>query len=465
MGAFNVLRSLELLRWRPIPLNVVKKMWTACITLDPIHEGRGPVRKIRLRSVVIAPFFFSSFLLAGCEEDALAPVSGFEPEDCIDITRCSEGGAKLDAGSRTGADGGLPVGDEDSGQPPVGSDGGTPIDAGFMDAGIPDSGPPPTDFLDVSGTWQTRYDFDTSEYLFGISNIADPLSFIVNIVNNNISTGFPPLDQWISSFVMMYVPPQVIQILGVLNSIATFSERMEAEGAMTIMQHPPSTPSAASTDLDAVEAWSSITVFIVEQCPLLRQDPNFPQCARYTIPVVQQPAMAGPLEIGVDVKPFSGTLDAVQNGSAVVFPDREVEVEMGRLILLVVDTIVRVSSGGQYNDLHDMLSQIIDCGGLAQDAANWAQQNLGLSPIVALGLQTLIDDQCNDAIDDIVNGVGLVTVDWDVFEYDQHGVAKDYDADNVADELQLMSVPNGLRNGTFQALISASMDGVWEGVR
>jgi hypothetical protein len=84
---------------------------------------------------------------------------------------------------------------------------------------------------------------------------------------------------------------------------------------------------------------------------------------------------------------------------------------------------------------------------------------------VALTLEPLIRNQCEDAIDDVVNGVGLITVDWDVFEFDQHGVAKDFTGDQIADELQLMSVPNSLRDGTFRFIISSDLGGQWQGVR
>ncbi len=403
---------------------------------------------------------------AACEDDPLTPVSGFDPSDCIDVTRCGEGGTKLDSGVLF-PDATLPVGEADSGEPVVEADSGVAADSGApdsgeIDAGMPDTGPPPTDFLDVSGQWQTHYVFDTSDYLFGISGIADEISLINNAVNGNISTGFPPLDNWIRNFVMMYVPPQIIQVIGILNTIATFSESMEAQGVMMLVQHPPVTMSDAFVDLDATELWSSITVMIIDQCPLGRQDPNFPQCARYVIPTVQQPAQAGPFEVGVDVRPFAGTLDAIQAGSGVMFDDRDVEVEMGHLISLIVDAVIQFASGGQYNNLHDLLSGIINCSGLAHDAAAWAETNLGISHFV---LEPIIRNQCDNAIDDIVDQVGLVTVSWDAFEYDQVGVAKDYDGDRIADELQLLTVPQGIRDGRFRALISASMEGVWQGVR
>src|SRR5262252_5061273 len=114
-------------------------------------------------------------LIAACEDDPLTPVSGFTPPDCQDPTRCSEGGQKLDAGVRVD-DAGLPIEDTDSGIPPVDSDAGADTDGGVvadsgadLDSGVIDTGPPPSDFLDVSGQWQTHYVFDTSEYLFGIS--------------------------------------------------------------------------------------------------------------------------------------------------------------------------------------------------------------------------------------------------------------------------------------------------------
>jgi hypothetical protein len=406
-------------------------------------------------------------LVAACEDDPLSPVSGFVPTDCVEPGRCSEGGTRLDAGSIGGGetDATLPTGETDSGQAiadagPDAVDGGGDLDSGE----VPDVGPPPTNFLDVSGPWQTTYEFDTSEYLFGISGIADELSLINNAVNGNLNTGFPLLDQWIMNVIQQYVPQQVLDVIAILNTIATFSEKMESRGVMTVVQQPPASMTAPTVDLQATELWSELTVYIVDQCPLGRQDPNFPACARYTIPTVQQPAQAGQFEVGVDVKPFVGILNAIPSNE-LVFPDREVEVEMGHLISLIVDTIIRLASGGQYSDLRDLLNGIINCGDLATDAADWAANTFGLGFAEELALRLLLEDQCDNAIDDIVNAVGLVTVSWDAFEFDQHGLAKDFDGDQRADELQLMSVPQGLRDGRFRALISASMEGVWQGIR
>ena len=407
-------------------------------------------------------------LLAACEEDPLSPVSGFVPSDCVEPGRCSEGGMKLDAGSNGEADAGSPIGEMDASQPAGDAgdavDSGGDIDSGDLDAGTPDLGPPPTNFLDVSGAWQTTYEFDTSEYLFGISGIADEISLVNNALNGNLNTGFPLLDQWIMQLIAQYIPQPVRDVIAILNTIATFSEKMESRGVMTLVQHPPVTPTDPSVNLDATELWSELTVYIVDQCPLGRQDPSFPACARFTIPTVQQPAQAGPFEVGVDVEPFSGTLDAIPS-NLVMFPDREVGVEMGHLISLIVDTIINLVSGGQYSDLRDLLNGIINCPQLAADGADWAANTFGLGLAAEIALRVLIEDQCNDAIDDIVAQVGLVTVSWDAFEYDQHGLAKDFDGDTIADELQLMSVPQGIRDGRFRALISASMEGVWQGIR
>jgi hypothetical protein len=409
-------------------------------------------------------------LIAACEEDPLSPVSGFVPSDCIEPGRCSEGGMRLDGGSNgVEPDSGVVAGEMDASDPIA--DSGADTDSGAMepdaaeiDAGTVDTGPPPTNFLDVSGQWQTTYEFDTSEYLFGISGIADEISLVNNAINGNLNTGFPLLDQWIQNIVQQYIPQPVQDIIAILNTIATFSEKMESRGVMTVVQQPPVTPIDPTVALAATELWSELTVYIVDQCPLGRQDPNFPACARFTIPTVQQPAQAGPFEVGVDVKPFNGTLDAIPS-SAVMFSDREVEVEMGRLIALIVDTIINLVSSGQYSNLRDLLNGILDCPQLATDAADWAANTFGLGLAAEIALRVLIENQCNDAIDDIVNQVGLVTVSWDAFEYDQHGVAKDFNGDAIADELQLMSVPQGIRDGRFRALISASMEGVWQGIR
>lgn len=419
---------------------------------------------LALLSVCIAaPWFVSA-----CESDALAPASDYEGSECLKTGDCGDETFTLDAG------GGGVTDPPDSGQVTPPFDGGLddngnnvpPPDSGMVGE-PPDSGvvmPPPSAFLDLNGTWNTRYNFDLSAYLFGISNIADEISFIDNALNGFIDTGFPPLDNFIISIVQQFVPPWVTDVVGVLNTAATLFDVVQANGGrMTIVQDAPLDPHAADTALHGTETWSEIVLWIVDQCPRGRQDPNWPACAEYHVPVTHNPQSVGPVEILVEIKPFNGTLNAGIPEADFVFRDREIDMEMQKLILLAIDTAIRIAT--QFNTLREALGNVVDCGGLGDRARDFAQNNLGFNVVAAIGIGVLVEDQCEDALDNIVDLIGGVGVTWEAMDFDQHGHAIDRtSADGLRkpEVLQTINV-NDTIDGQFRFAIQDDMGGVWEG--
>lgn len=421
----------------------------------------------KLRSAAVLALGLG-LLAAGCEEDTLQEVSDYTPTDCVDPNDpCGGGGFRLDAGSTqppdSGAtpDGGL-VG---------GLDSGTLADAGVVpDAGPPDTGVTPSVFLNLAGTWQTQYVLDISDYLFGLSNLADELDFLDRLLNDGISTGIPLLDPLIQGVIQQYIPAWVGELVSVLSTAATLFEEVDAFGTMNIAQDLPATPTATETNLQVNESWSVMYVRIVDQCPNGRQTTTpvpFPECARVPIPIQSVPTPIGmgtnAPEMQVYVKPFTGKLQAGVPEADFVLEDREVELEITKLILIALNVATRLATNGQFQTLDAALRSAADCPGLGMAAFDFARNTLGLSQGAAQLAQTTVVNQCNDVLTNIVGLIAGIGIDWDAFEFDQFGHAIDQtpaDGLNRPEVLQTLQTPDTL-DGRFRFALSSDLGGEW----
>jgi hypothetical protein len=411
----------------------------------------------------------------GCEDEVLGPASGFTPSECLSNQNC-EGSGKIDSGVRSFADAGPPpvTGEVDTGTPPAEADAGIwpppdsgvfdtgTFDSGTFDAGVVDSGPPPPDFLNLAGTHDTEYLFDWSAYLFGIGTIAGPLDTIAQIVAGNVNTGFPPLDSLIAQAVARFVPPWVRTVVNVLNSVANFFEEVEVTGVMNIAQ---ALSTAQTTTLTAGETWSTLTVHIISQCPRGRQDPNYPQCAQQRINIVPRGrTTVGPLDVEVEVHDFRGTLQAGRPEADFMLDDRSVDVDLYKLVRIVIDLAINLGTNGQFTSLSAALNQIIDCAGLEAEAYRLAQ-NLGLgslSQIAATAVRTACDREKQRVIDGIVNGLNGIGLSLVTFDYDQLGHAVDTNGNARPEKLQRFTVPDTI-DGRFRLIVTDPLGGIWEG--
>ncbi len=420
---------------------------------------------------IFAPALVGLGLLAsGCEETSLQPVSGYTPTDCVDPDDpCNGGGFRLDAGSGTpvdsgagGNDGGIIGGDPDAS---IAQDSGVHADAGPID-----SGEMPTEFLNLSGTHQTQYVLDISDYLFGISNLADELDFLDRLLNDGISTGIPLLDPLIQGVIQQYIPAWVGELVSVLSTAATLFEEVDASGTMNIAQDLPATPTSPESTLNVTETWSVMYVRIVDQCPNGRATTTpvpFPECARVPIPIMSTPTPIGSgsnaPEMQVYVKPFEGRLMAGVPEADFFLEDREVELELTKLILIALNVATRLATNGQFQTLEAALQNAVNCPGLAQQAYNFALNTLGLSAGAASLAQSTVLNQCNDILMDLVNMIAGIGIGWDAFEFDQMGHAIDQnpaDGQNRPEVLQTLMAPDTL-DGRFRFALSSDLAGEW----
>ncbi len=405
----------------------------------------------------------------GCEDAALQPVTSYTPTDCVDPNDdCAGGGFRLDAGGGGGS--------TDSGVRPDGGPVGGGPDAGIADtgtrpdAGPADTGPMPTQFLNLSGTWQTQYVLDISDYLFGIAGVATELDFLDRLLNDGISTGIPLLDPLIQDVIAQYIPPWVGELVSVLSTAATLFEEVDAFGTMNISQDVPASPTATESILNATEQWSVMYVRIVDQCPNGRATTTpvpFPECARVPIPIMSTPVPIGSgsnaPEMQVYVKPFEGRLMAGTPEADFFLEDREVELELTKLVIIALNVATRLATNGQYQTLEAALQAAVDCPGLGLRAYDFAFNTIGLSANASALAQTTVTDQCMGILNNLVATIAGIGLGWDAFEFDQAGHAVDQnptDGRNRPEVLQTMQTPDTL-DGQFRFALSSDLSGEW----
>lgn len=444
-------------------------------------------------------------LAFGCEDEKLLPSSNFNASRCSETEPCAhlDGGSLLldggfAPGNGFGDDTGVVSGQADSltdagliadagGAVDSGAslDSGAPLDSGASsdtgavgDSGIPaDTGVPPDtgippdsglhpdaapvfQFLDLSGNHQTHYVLDLSNYLGGIGNLAGPLDTIDQALAGNINTGISILDQLISAAIAQFIPPWVVTVIDVLNDVANFFEEVDTFGVMSITQDPPN---GGTAGLHASEVWNTLMVRIIDQCPLGRMDPSYPGCAQQSIPIAMR-GMVGPLEIGVDVHDFDGVLQAGRPAADFRFDDREVDMELTKLVRVVIDLAINLGTNGQITSLRDALDQAIDCAALEREAQMIAAGFLPafLARAAAAAVRRSCDQEKQNALDAIVGGIEGIGVGWEVMEFDQIGAAVDTNGNGRPERLQTLGTPDTI-DGRFRLLVSNSMGGVWEG--
>ena len=434
----------------------------------------------------------AALLVLGCEEDPLtATLGGYVPSDdcegydCDPYARLDAGSQRLDMGTLPSADAGTAgggadsgAGTVDSGQAGVDTGGSTTPDAGFggtTDTGVPSTtrdsgtggrrdtggGGPAPRFLNLSSAYRTHYVLDLSEYLGGVGNLAGPLDTIDQALAGNISTGFAPLDQLIAQAIAQFIPPWVVTVVDVLNSIANFFEDVEANGTMNLSQ---ALPIGTTSALHGTEDWSTLTVRIIDACPRGRQDPNYPACARQNVPIASRAAV-GPFEVGVDVKPFDGVLQAGVPAADFVLEDREVDMELTKLVRVVIDLAINIGTNGQVPSLADALGRAIDCPGLEREAERLAR-GIGLpsalAQLAAAGVRQACDSQKQNVIDAIVDRINGIGIGWEVMQFDQHGRAVDTNGNGRPETIQTLGTPDTI-DGRFRLIVRDPMGGVWEG--
>lgn len=416
-------------------------------------------------------------LYTGCEDDTIAPTNRPVPPTCEEDDRYCNVSGRLDLGVRTDTgiadpdDAGVPAADAgtlDLGAPDLGAD--------PPDSGVVDSGPPPV-FIDIQGTHDVYYQFDWSNALFGINNLAGPVRTILAALRGNLRGVLEDelgLDAAVAIIIAAAIPsntisnfvqqleqdvPWLLPLLDIIDVLATFFENVEVKGALTIT-HGAVDAATRTRALAGSDAWSKLYVHLIQQCPsnytptqvrttgcdLLGID-----AVAQTPPPPSNPNTPRPLQVRIQaVSPFVGTQQEGLGAADFEFsnPRREADIDVGGLVLLLIDAVTNAVTNGQYRTLHAALLGAFDCPGLAARlTSNFVYQQL-------------IESGCEDLIGNTVDQVFGVAVGWNVIEFDQLGRAVDTNNDNRADYLQNYATDDRL-DGRVRTLGSESLGGRW----
>ncbi|MFH1604029.1 MAG: hypothetical protein ABIH03_08985 [Pseudomonadota bacterium] len=408
-----------------------------------------------------------------CQQDTDCPI-GFI---CDDNGKCNYPGSQPDAGQPDGSvDGGEPpdgsvedqgqpdIGPSDGGQPDIGptdggADGGLPTDGGkppcMLDKDCPsgkvcEAGAcldvPPPEVIDVSGLWFTQHKFDMSNALLGFPKLGGPLNDINRLLQGKLDLSKIPLignmlQGIINSYINQYVPPWVKTLVGGLDNLANVLQEMDVEGEMELRHGNP------KHLISGKEEWIEVIVYWVEQCPMGRKDPNWPSCAAMNI--VLKDEMIGIKEVG--------GLTGRVSGQTLIIDDREVEMEIHKLIKYIIDLIVQISAG--YNNLEEAIQDWIDCQDI-EDAVNDLASDLGFGGTIP------VKAACEAAKAGVAADIGKllssIGISWTTFKFHGHATIV---PDTTVSPPYGIELKDGIWDGRVKIIIDGKLKGTWHANR
>jgi len=204
----------------------------------------------------------------------------------------------------------------------------------------PDPGGPPPD---ISGPWYTSHTFNIGNAIPFLSDVAGPIRTIDRLFLGDLGLpGF--VENALRSIVAKYVPSWVPKLVHVLDVIATVMQNLRARGYATINQ--------TGNAWTGTEVWESFIFYDLTKCGAHPGAGATPSCARVDL-FVSSPTF--PADLGLTVKPFSGT---VSSDTVIVNP-REVDMRVAKLVGWLVDKLVDLYT--PYKTLAEALVAVINC--------------------------------------------------------------------------------------------------------
>jgi hypothetical protein len=237
---------------------------------------------------------------------------------------------------------------------------------------------------DVTGTWSTKHDFDIAQAMpTTVRDIFEGIRLLDQALLGELTIpGLPGglqdiINTFVSSLLQQYVPDWVQQIVHISDDLVTILSNLRGEGSMHIAQN------GDLAHVKGTEVWTSLVFYWLPLCGgNIQGDPGRPpDCARLDIATTDSldpgqgecKGQALP-SIAVQVSPFTATVVGSGSGPYTLqVDDRNVKLKMGKVILVLVDYLIAIVSGGQYNCIDEATdcangnTCMVDCPGLSQD--------------------------------------------------------------------------------------------------
>ena len=402
---------------------------------------------MRNSASIILVFAFA--ILGGCANDNLNSLASDKeevPVGCIDDSECPIGYICENGEC-------IPTGVPNGGDDPTINDDTDPNDELDPTQDIePDE---PTYPIGVSGSWNTEYHLDWSEYLGPLGGLGVEIDLLDQVLlGNEDLNNIPLVGGILQDVVDNYIPGWVSDLVHILNDIVQFFQDVRIDAKMEVNHVGGDAP------IDGEEDWEQATIMIIDGCPLGMQDPNYPTCAEVSVPLNQYVTDFG--IIGAEALPFQGEVA----GDQFILPQRRVRFQIAQLVTYILNYVTELASQGQFTTLEAALQSLIDCGGLAQDVAGTLCSSLGICGMEA-ALENICIQSRNDVISSVIGILDAIMVEWEIMHFDQMATIYDDDLDNSADRLgaPTLSTPGTISNGGFEVVVGAYLGGTWWATR
>ena len=239
---------------------------------------------------------------------------------------------------------------------------------------------------DVSGIWLTRHDYRIRDALpFTVQETFKALRLMDQTLLGQLTIpGLPGwlqaiLNAFVARLLQQYLPGWIQQLIHISDDLATILGNLRSEGAMRLAR------GADVAHLKGAEVWTSLVFYWLPLCEgEIAGDPGDPpQCARIDV-VTSDSGVDETAQCKGEVLPsiqprlsaFSATV--AKRGSAWVLDvgPRQVKLEMGKVLLILVDQLMSVVTAGEYHCIDEATwcapgsGCIVDCEGLARDVEN-----------------------------------------------------------------------------------------------
>ena len=242
---------------------------------------------------------------------------------------------------------------------------------------------------DVTGTWLTRHDYSIVKALpTALRDVFMAIRLLDQALLGKLTIqGLPSwlqaiINSFISKLLQNYLPDWLQTVIHIADDIVTVLSNLRSEGSMHLVVNPD------VAHVKGTEVWTSLVFYWLPLCNgNIGGDPGVPpDCARIDIATTdsQNPGEVGQCKgqslptITVQVRPFSATVAPTAVGAktyAINVDKRQVNVQMGKVLLVLVDLIISYVTPyhciDEITDCHAGPGgcPLLDCYGLSQDLA------------------------------------------------------------------------------------------------
>ena len=310
---------------------------------------------------------------------------------------------------------------------------------------VPDLNPTP----DVSGVWYVKHIYA----LDGALPAAVQDIFVALRVIDQALSGALGLPSWLqailSGIIDQYVPVWVRIVVRIGDSLGTLLSNLRSVGAMRLAQ------GGSITQVKGSEVWTSLVFYFLPQCcpqgpldgncPALQGDPTEPlDCARFDVATTDSdnPGDVGQCKgqsipaITVKVLPFQATVVGSGANSdkapwTLNVSAREVDLRMGKVVLVVIDTLLSLFTPwhciDEATDCSNGQPCIVDCASIAQSISDLTGGFLDEPTLEAVcdGAVTAIGQQLTAAL-------AKVAFDVDTLDFSGHAKITGFAGDGSA---------------------------------